>query len=453
MRTAVAYVGEAAIRQVLGYISKSPEKNLFKILDWSQRIARDPYHKELIESVRKVLKEPGSPWPEFMVSAFQDIDPNIRDTILINYFVNACFLGVPKQNDMAKEIGASVPFAVLMDPTARCNLSCTGCWAGEYKGEDLSFEVMDRVLTEAEELGVYFIVLSGGEPTLRKKDIFELAKKHPEQVFHLFTNGTMVNEQFAREMAELGNVTLAISLEGMEEYTDARRGPGVFQDVMDAMDVLKENRCLFGASVTYTRQNCEHVGSEEFVDLLVDKGARFVWYFTYIPVGASADLDLMATPEQRAFMHKRTSELRMRKPIFLMDFWNDGVVSGGCIAGGRRYMHINAAGEVEPCAFVHYATHNINDVSLKEALQSPLFKAYQKRQPFNDNHLRPCPLIDNPNAMRDMVRESSARATEAHVDETADEFAAKLQDYANAWGELADRIKQEEQAARESKVG
>ncbi|NMB24970.1 MAG: radical SAM protein [Firmicutes bacterium] len=453
MRTAVAYVGEAAIRQVLGYISKSPEKNLFKILDWSKRIARDPYHKELIESVRNVLQDPGSPWPEFMVSAFQDIDPHIRDTILINYFINACFLGVPKQNEMAKEIGASVPFAVLMDPTARCNLSCTGCWAGEYKGEDLSLEVMDRVLTEAEELGVYFIVLSGGEPTLRKKDIFELARRHPEQVFHLFTNGTMVNERFAREIVDVGNVTLAISMEGMEEYTDARRGSGVFQDVMDAMDILNEHRCLFGASVTYTRQNVEHVGSEEFVDLLIDKGARFVWYFTYIPVGASADLDLMATPEQRAFMHKRTSELRLRKPIFLMDFWNDGIVSGGCIAGGRRYLHINAAGEVEPCAFVHYATHNIHDVSLKEALQSPLFKAYQRRQPFNENHLRPCPLIDNPDAMRDMVRESNAHSTEAHVDETADEFAAKLQDYANAWGELAEAITREEQAARESRVG
>ena len=452
MRTAVAYLGEAAIRQGLGYISKSPEKNLFKILDWSQRIARDPYHKELIESVRKVLQEPGSPWPEFMVRAFEDIHPNIRDTMLINYFVNACFLGVPKQNETAKQLGASVPFAILMDPTARCNLRCTGCWAGEYRGEDLSFEVMDRVLTEAEELGIYFIVLSGGEPTLRKKDIFALARKHKEQVFHLFTNGTMINKQFAEEIADVGNVTLAISLEGNEEFTDDRRGPGVFQDVMEAMDLLHESGCLFGASVTYTRQNVEHVGSEEFVDLLIDKGARFVWYFTYIPVGASADLDLMATPEQRAYMHQRTSELRLRKPIFLMDFWNDGIVSGGCIAGGRRYLHINAAGEVEPCAFVHYATDNINDTPLQEALQSPLFEAYQKRQPFNHNHLRPCPLIDNPNAMRDMVRESGARSTEAHVGETADEFAAKLQEYANAWGEVADSIAQEEQAARESKV-
>ncbi|NLJ85877.1 MAG: radical SAM protein [Firmicutes bacterium] len=453
MRFATAYLGEAMIRQGLGYISKSPEKNLNKILDWSQRIARDPYHKQLIESVRNVLQDPNSPWPDFMVKAFEEIHPNIRDTIAINYFVNGTFLGVPKQQEVAKRLGASVPFAVLMDPTARCNLKCTGCWAGEYKGEDLSLEVMDRVLTEAEELGIYFIVLSGGEPTLRRKDIFELARRHPEQVFHLFTNGTMINEQFVEAMVDVGNVTLAISLEGMKEHTDERRGEGVFESVMHSMDLLKQGGCLYGASVTYTRKNVEHVASEEFIDLLIDKGARFVWYFTYIPVGASADLDLMATPEQRAYMHKRTSELRMRKPIFLMDFWNDGAVSGGCIAGGRRYMHINAAGEVEPCAFVHYATHNINEVSLEEALKSPLFLAYQKRQPFNQNHLRPCPLIDNPDAMRDMVHESNAHSTEAHVGETADEFAAKLQDYAGAWGDVADGIEREERAAREGKVG
>jgi hypothetical protein len=186
---------------------------------------------------------------------------------------------------------------------------------------------------------------------------------------------------------------------------------------------------------------------------LIDKGVRFVWYFTYVPVGANADLELMATPEQRGYMHKRISELRLRKPIFLMDFWNDGIISGGCIAGGRRYLHINAAGEVEPCAFVHYATDNINEKSLAEALQSPLFKSYQKRIPFNENHLRPCPLIDNPDAIRDMVHESSAYNTEADADESVDEFAAKLQDYSKAWGELADKIAAEERAQGESKAG
>lgn len=453
MKTAIAYLGEAAIRQALGYISRSPGKNLFRLLDWAEKVARDPYHKQMVRGVRQVLQQPDSPWPGFMERVFEETHPNIRDTIGINYFIHAAFLGVPRQKEMAKKLGVSVPFALLIDPTARCNLRCTGCWAGEYAHADLSFEVMDRVLTEAEKLGIYFIVLSGGEPTLRKDDVFALAEKHREQVFHLFTNGTLIDEKFAQRLTELGNVTLAISLEGTEEFTDGRRGPGVFKKIMNAMDVLREAGCLFGASVTYHRHNLDDVSSEEFVDLLIEKGVRFVWYFTYVPVGATADLELMATPEQRGIMYERVNDLRRRKPILLMDFWNDGAVSGGCIAGGRRYLHINAAGEVEPCAFVHYAVDNINEKSLEEVLKSPLMKAYQKRQPFNQNHLRPCPLIDNPDMLREIVHESNARNTEIMDKETIDEFADKMQDYARRWGEVADSIASKRQAEADSKAG
>ena len=129
MKTAITYLGEAVIRQGLGYISKSPEKNVFKILDWADKIARDPYHKQLIGGVRNVLQEPGSPWPEYMVRAFTEIHPNIRDTIAMNFFVNAAFIGVPKQKELAQKLGVSVPFAILMDPTSRCNLRCTGWYS------------------------------------------------------------------------------------------------------------------------------------------------------------------------------------------------------------------------------------------------------------------------------------------------------------------------------------
>ena len=137
-------------------------------------------------------------------------------------------------------------------------------------------------------------------------------------------------------------------------------------------------------------------------------------------------------------MYEKILEYRKTKPIFIMDFWNDGEVSQGCIAGGKRYLHINARGDVEPCAFVHYATCNIKDVSLKEALSSPLMLAYQKRQPFNMNHHRPCPLIDNPEMMVEMVKESGAYSTQLSADETQEEFAEKLKDYSDRWGQLAD---------------
>src|SRR5690606_1935097 len=160
---------------------------------------------------------------------------------------------------------------------------------------------------------IYFTFMTGGEPTLRKKDIIKLAEKHPSQVILLFTNGTLVDDEFVAEMKRVGNITLAFSIEGFEETTDARRGKGVFKKVMAAMDKMREAGLIFGVSVVYTKENTEEIASEEFVDMLVDKGAVYGWYFTYIPVGKDVDVDLMATPEQRAYMYEKVLEYRTTK--------------------------------------------------------------------------------------------------------------------------------------------
>jgi len=177
------------------------------------------------------------------------------------------------------------------------------------------------------------------------------------------------------------------------------------------------------------------------MDMLVDKGAMYGWSFHYIPIGREPNLDMMVTPEQRAWLAKRVPEIRKNKPIFLADFWNDGIYTNGCIAGGRRYFHINAKGEVEPCAFVHFAADNIKNKSLEEALQNPLFKEYQKRQPFNENMLKPCPIIDNPEQLREMVKESGAKPTHPGADNIFEEdVASQLDDLAERWGEISKPI-------------
>jgi MoaA/NifB/PqqE/SkfB family radical SAM enzyme len=173
---------------------------------------------------------------------------------------------------------------------------------------------------------------------------------------------------------------------------------------------------------------------------MIARGCRFSWNFTYMPVGKDAVPDFLATPEQRAYMYRRMREIRASKPIFAMDFWNDGEYTRGCIAGGRRYLHINAAGDVEPCAFIHYANVNIHDVSLLEALRSPLFMAYRRRQPFNGNHLRPCPLLDNPQALCAMVKESGARSTDMASPEDVDTLCQKTEKAAENWAEVADGL-------------
>jgi MoaA/NifB/PqqE/SkfB family radical SAM enzyme len=206
------------------------------------------------------------------------------------------------------------------------------------------------------------------------------------------------------------------------------------------MDILKRRKLIFGASCCYTSQNTEVIGSEAFFDDIISKGAKFAWFFTYIPVGADAVPELMVTAEQREFMYRQIRKFRETKPIFTMDFWNDGEFVQGCIAGGRKYLHINAAGDIEPCAFIHYADSNIHQQTLLEALQTPLFMQYHENQPFNENHLRPCPLLDNPERLVNMVEASGAKSTDFIKPEDVHELSLKCTDTAEKWALTADRI-------------
>ena len=425
---------------LVSYIEKDPEKNLDKISNLLSKLAVMPNHKEEIDAVRKFLDDKDSNWYKYTVKLLNRTDKNIIKTLGINFFVNSGLKGIPKQKKLEEKYDINIPWAILMDPTEACNLRCVGCWAGQYKPHNLSFEVMDKICTEAEEMGIYFIVLSGGEPTVRMKDIIKLAEKHKNQVFHLFTNGTLIDEGIINEVKRVGNITFAVSINGFRENNDAIRGKGTFDKIMKTMDLMRENGVIFGYSTVYARTNVEEVSSDEFVDMLIEKGAAFAWYFTYIPIGRDPDINFMVTPDQRKYMYERINYIRSNKELFAIDFWNDGEFSGGCIAGGRRYLHINAAGEVEPCAFIHYSNVNINEVSLLEALQSPIMKSYRKRQPFNQNNLRPCPLIDNPEKLLEIVRESNAKHTEnsekSHIENLYDDLSV----VAENWGKIADKI-------------
>ena len=284
---------------------------------------------------------------------------------------------------------------------------------------------------------------TGGEPLVRKKDIIRLCEKHYDCEFHAFTNGTLVDDEFCEEMRRVGNLSLSISLEGFEEVNDMRRGEGVFDKVMAAMDRLKKYGLIFGTSICYTRKNIETVTSDEFLDMIIGKGCRFTWYFHYMPVGNDAAPDLLPTKEQREYMYHRVREIRGAtggKPIYAMDFQNDGEFVGGCIAGGRNYCHINANGDVEPCVFIHYSSANIREVTLLEALKQPLFMAYRDRQPFNSNHLRPCPMLENPEILQEMIKETGAKSTDLQSPESAEHLCSKCKAYACEWKKTADQL-------------
>lgn len=207
-----------------------------------------------------------------------------------------------------------------------------------------------------------------------------------------------------------------------------------------AMDILREKKLPFGISCCYTSKNVDMIGSEEYFDQMIAWGARFCWLFTYMPIGNEAVPELMVSAQQRRFMYEQVRKFRQTKPLFTLDFWNDGEYSGGCLAGGRVYLHINAGGDYEPCAFIHYSDANVRTHTLLEALQAPLFTAYREGQPWNANHLRPCPLLDNPEKLVEAVERSGARSTDLQSPEAVRDLSAKCGEKAAAWAPVADEI-------------
>ena len=126
--------------------------------------------------------------------------------------------------------------------------------------------------------------------------------------------------------------------------------------------------------------------------------------------------------------------------LFAMDFQNDAEYVGGCIAGGRRYLHINANGDMDPCVFIHYSESNIREKTLLEGLMSPMMMAYHDGQPFHENMLRPCPMLENPDKLRKMVTESGAHSTDLQSPESVEHLCAKCDAYAQNWQPVADAL-------------
>lgn len=437
----------AAIDGILKYVNKDEadrEKAFLKLVDLSEKFMGDTFRKESYDAVRRMIQDPDSKWMQYVNRILNEVDPHVIKMSALDYGFEAAFCGKKEINEMRVKHQCNIPWLILMDPTSACNLHCTGCWAAEYGNRlNLSFEDMDRIVTQGKELGIYRYFFTGGEPLVRKDDIIRLCEKHDDCGFHAFTNGTLIDEKFCQEMKRVGNFSVAISLEGFDEVNDLRRGKGVFDKVMHAMDLMKQYGLIFGTSICYTSKNYKVVTSDEFLDMIIEKGARFSWYFHYMPVGNDASTELLLDPDQREYMYHRIREIRAMKggkPIFAFDFQNDGEYVGGCIAGGRNYCHINPNGDVEPCVFIHYSGANIKEVDLLTALKQPLFMAYRANQPFNCNHLKPCPMLENPEILQRMVHETGAHSTDLQSPESVEHLCGKCAEYAKNWDERAQEL-------------
>ena len=428
-----------AVDKALKYIEGNPEENIPKLMKLVDKLTPEYWYKSQRDAIRTAIEEKNH-WYQLILKVY-DLDPGVRRAFFENFLFNASLKGSAIQHEVSEREGCNVPWAILLDPTSACNMHCTGCWAAEYGNKlNLGLETIDSIIRQGKEMGTYMYIYTGGEPLVRKEDLMKICEMHPDCAFLAFTNGSLIDEEFCNEMLRVKNFVPAISLEGFEEANDGRRGEGVYQKVQNAMKLLKEHKLPFGISTCYTSKNVEDVSSEKYFDLIIDSGALFVWFFHYMPVGNDAAVELLPSPEQRELMFNKIREYRKCKPIFSMDFQNDAQYVHGCIAGGRNYLHINAKGDVEPCVFIHYSNCNIHDTSLLDAYKSPLFMAYHDNQPFNDNMLRPCPMLENPEFLRQMVKETKAESTDYQSFESVDHLCDKTVKYAENWKPTADKL-------------
>ena len=429
---------------VLKYIDKNPQKNLIKLTNHAEKIFEKVFPKKNFEKAKEAISDKDSVWFKYAVNVLNDINHDYLKKMIMAFGVNGGLYGTKQVRENRDKFGCNIPWIILLDPTSACNKKCKGCWSAEYGHKlNLSYDELDSIVTQGSEMGTHFYMFTGGEPLIRKDDILRLCKEHQDCAFLCYTNATLIDQKFCEDMLEAGNLTLALSVEGTEQSNDSRRGDGSYSQTMKAMDLLKKNGCLFGMSVCYTSENIDAVTSDEFIDLMLEKGVKFGLYFNYMPIGSGAVPELIPSPEQRVYMYKwlrRIRNSKTGKPLFIMDFQNDGEFVGGCIAGGRRYFHINSAGDIEPCVFIHYSDSNIRTHTLLEALKNPLFTAFYHNQPFNDNHLRPCPMLENPDCLRKMVKETGAVSTDLITKEDVETLCSKCDKFAREWQPVADEL-------------
>lgn len=391
-------------------ISKASDNSFLNAVNIAEKLFVDRRAKVACRAIIQKYTE-NHPVKQLVQSAFMDLSKNTRKKLIKNLIVNHYVIGNERREQLMKKLGMKVPELFVIDPSGKCNLHCKKCYSGyENPKDELTFEEIDNLLNEASSLSIHLVTFSGGEPFMNPR-LAEFIEKHDDIFFLIYTNGLLIDEHIAGKFGEMGNVATAISVEGFEKRTDELRGKGAFKGAIRAMDLLRKHGALFGFSATVLRDKVDSVTSDEFIDFYLAKGCKFGWYFQYLPIGRNPDANLMCTPEERLKLFRRVRQIRNSRPIFLGDFWSDGVFTGGCLAGANPYMHITYNGDVKPCVFAPFTVDNIRDKSFLDVANSDFFKAIRNAHPYcvTKNLLTPCMVIDHPQVLRAAVKKYNAR--------------------------------------------
>jgi len=304
--------------------------------------------------------------------------------------------------------GGGIPPFMIASITTQCNLRCKGCYDRanracanpDPKGE-LGAERWGAIFSEAEGLGISFILLAGGEP-LKRPEVLERAAETRGVIFPVFTNGTLLSGDILGLFGRSRNLIPVVSVEGDKHQTDSRRGAGVFDMTRRAMREMKRRGIFFGCSVTVNKSNMDTVLGDDYVALLRSSGSRLVIYVEYVPVDGE---DGLAPGEgERLAAARRLEELRLRfKDMILISFPGDEQELGGCLAAGRGFFHVNAFGGAEPCPFSPYSDTSLAEGSILRALDSDLFTKIRESGLGSEGHTGGCALFERRDAVMSLL--------------------------------------------------
>jgi len=431
---------EYAFAQALGLLGKASEENYARLAGVLEQAAGNDESKKMVAQWIRQYVSPGHAGAGWVKHLLTSVDPNVRRRFVARFLTNVVFSQGAGSFTTPDGKDVNVPDVIVFSPTMRCNLGCIGCYAGKYtKEDDLTPDELRRIMHDAHDLGTRFFVFSGGEP-LMYEALFDIFEEFDDCVFQFYTSGHLMTPEKAKRIVKLGNVVPAVSVEGFQEETDARRGAGGFERVVKCFQMLREAGALFAFSATGTRRNIDTITSDRFAEWLVEQGAHYGFFFSYMPIGRNPDLNLMPTPEERNRLRMAASRFRNNYPILVADFWNDGAITEGCLSGARHYIHINNKGDVEPCVFAHFAVDNVRKKPLKECLSSDFFRALRHAAPYGKNLLRPCPIIDHPKVLRGLVKKYGAYPTHDGAETIVTDLADFLDDYSKRLAEIYNPI-------------
>lgn len=406
----VASVKRAATRAVVNQLvgmADSSDASLLRMLALIKSVSSLDWYDKGLAAMEGYIRA-GHPGVEAVRRAVRVMSPVTRKKVVQNFIMNTLIEGNRKRYAFWEQETFGPPTTLLISPTTVCNLKCYGCYAeGHDVHSTLSFEAMDKLIGEAKQVGTPFVHFVGGEPFL-VKHLWDLFDRHPDVFFNVFTNATQLGDAEIDRLAKMGHVALSVSVEGLQMHTDERRGRGIYALATSTMRKLADKGVLVAFSATYSKANFDTVGTEPFMDAMIDAGCVFGWFFPLMPVGSCAVPQLMLTPFQKMQIKDRLGEMRATKPLLFFDFGHDEWLAGGCLAG-RKMLHVNSQGGVEPCMFTQFAVDNIHGKTFTEVLRSKFLGKVRDDGRIRANPQKTCLVTDVPEVFREIVASEGAK--------------------------------------------